>query len=228
MAYTLDLILKQDARHRIVIGLAAASAVFFSLRGHVRASIDMIVAWDTFAFFVLVLAWVVILKTPQTRLRAHAKAQDVSQLLISVFVVVAASVALFAVGFVLGTHKTGPSAGPQPHLTVYLILTLGTVIFSWMLVHTVFGLRYAHMFYGDSDDPVEARHAGGLTFPDERLPNYFDFAYYAFVIGMTCQVSDVQITSRKMRRLTLLHSVLSFGFNTVILALLINTVSSFL
>jgi uncharacterized membrane protein len=221
MAYTLDLILKQDARHRIVIGLAAASAVFFSLRGHVRASIDMIVAWDTFAFFVLVLAWVVILKTPQTRLRGHAKAQDVSQLLISVCVVVGASVALFAVGFLLGLHKTGP----QPHLTVHLMLTLGTVIFSWMLVHTVFGLRYAHVFYGDSDDPVEARHAGGLTFPDKRLPNYFDFAYYAFVIGMTCQVSDVQITSRKMRRLTLLHSVLSFGFNTVILAL---TVSSLL
>jgi uncharacterized membrane protein len=221
MAYTLDLILKQDARHRMVIGLAAASAVFFSLRGHVRAPIDMIVAWDTFAFFVLVLAWVVILKTPQTRLRGHAKAQDVSQLLISVCAVVGASVALFAVGFVPGPHKTGP----QPQLTVHLMLTLGTVIFSWMLVHTVFGLRYAHVFYGDSDDPVEARHAGGLTFPDKRLPNYFDFAYYAFVIGMTCQVSDVQITSRKMRRLTLLHSVLSFGFNTVILAL---TVSSLL
>jgi uncharacterized membrane protein len=222
MAHALDLILKQDARHRIVIGLAAASAVFFSLRGHVPVSTD------TFAFFVLVLAWVVILKTPQTRLRAHAKAQDVSQLLISVFVVVAASVALFAVGFVLGTHKTGPSAGPQPHLTVYLILTLGTVIFSWMLVHTVFGLRYAHMYYGDSDDPTLDRHAGGLEFPGQHPPNYFDFAYYAFVVGMTCQVSDVQITSRKMRRLTLLHSVLSFGFNTVILALLINTVSSLL
>jgi len=220
MAHALDLILKQDARHRIVIALVAASVVFFSLRGHGRVS-TMIASWDTFAFFFLVLAWVVILKTPQTRLRGHAKAQDVSQLLISVCVVVAASVALFAVGFLLGPHKTGP----QPHLTVHLILTLGTVIFSWMLVHTVFGLRYAHMFYGDSDDPVEARHAGGLTFPDERLPNYFDFAYYAFVIGMTCQVSDVQITSRKMRRLTLLHSVLSFGFNTVILAL---TVSSLL
>ena len=224
MAHALDLILKQDARHRIVIALVAASVVFFSLRGHVRVSTDTIATWDTFAFFVLVLAWVVILKTPQTRLRAHAKAQDVSQLLISVFVVVAASVALFAVGFLLGAKKTGP----QPDLTVHLILTLGTVIFSWMLVHTVFGLRYAHMFYGDSDDPTLARHAGGLEFPGQHPPNYFDFAYFSFVIGMTCQVSDVQITSRKMRRLTLLHSVLSFGFNTVILALLINTVSSLL
>ena len=163
-----------------------------------------------------------------SHLRAHAKAQDVSQLLISVCVVIAASVALFAVGFVLGTHKTGPRAGLQADLTVHLILTLGTVIFSWMLVHTVFGLRYAHMFYGDSDDPTLARHAGGLEFPGQHPPNYFDFAYFSFVIGMTCQVSDVQITSRKMRRLTLLHSVLSFGFNTVILALLINTVSSLL
>ncbi len=228
MAHALDMILKQDARHRIVIGLAAAAAVFFSLRGHVDFPTDTIATWDTFALFVLVLAWIVILKTPQTRLRAHAKAQDVSQLLISVCVVIAASVALFAVGFVLGTHKTGPRAGPQADLTVHLVLTLGTVIFSWMLVHTVFGLRYAHMFYGDSDDPTLARHAGGLEFPGQHPPNYFDFAYFSFVIGMTCQVSDVQITSRKMRRLTLLHSVLSFGFNTVILALLINTVSSLL
>ena len=228
MAHALDLILKQDARHRFVIALAAASAVFFSLRGHGRVS-TMIASWDTFAFFVLVLAWVVILKTPQTKLRAHAKAQDVSQLFISVCVVVAASVALFAVGFLLGSHKTGSGAGPQPHLTVHLILTLGTVIFSWMLVHTVFGLRYAHVFYGDSDDPDAEERAGGLLFPGgEQMPDYFDFAYFSFVIGMTCQVSDVQITSRGMRRLALVHSVLSFGFNTVILALLINTVSGFL
>jgi uncharacterized membrane protein len=220
MAHALDLILKQDARHRIVIALAAASAsaVFLSLRGYGRVS-TMIASWDTFAFFVLLLAWVVILKTPQTRLRAHAKAQDVSQLLISVCVVVAASVALFAVGFLLAPDKTGP----QPHLTVHLVLTLGTVIFSWMLVHTVFGLRYAHAFYGDSDEVGQDRHAGGLEFPGERMPDYFDFAYFSFVIGMTCQVSDVQITSRRMRRLALTDSVLSFGFNTVILALAVSS-----
>ncbi len=126
------------------------------------------------------------------------------------------------VGFLLGTSKSVP----QRQLTVHLVLTLGTVIVSWALVHTVFGLRYAHSFYGDSDDPKQSRHAAGLIFPGERPPDYFDFAYYAFVVGMTCQVSDVQITSRKMRRLTLMHSGLAFGFNTIILALLINTVSS--
>jgi uncharacterized membrane protein len=220
----LDLITKLDARHRIIIGLAAAAVVFLFLRGHVLVSINGIASWDTFAFFVLALAWIVIVRTPQARLRAQAKAQDISHRLISIFVVVAASVALFAVGFLVGTNK----AEPRPHLTAHVILTLGTVIFSWMLVHTVLGLHYAHIFYGDGDEPGEDRHAGGLEFPGKHPPNYFDFAYFAFVIGMTCQVSDVQITSRKLRRLTLLHSVLSFGFNTVILALLINTVSSLL
>jgi uncharacterized membrane protein len=215
-------LIKMDARHRIVVGLAAAAVTFFSLRGELRFSTNAVASWDTFAFCILVLAWPMILKTPQIDLRARAQAQDVGHLVIFVVVVIAASVALFAVGFLLGTSKSAP---PR-HLAVHLILTLGTVIFSWAIVHTVFGLRYAHLFYGDSDEPNQNRHAGGLIFPGERPPDYFDFAYYAFVVGMTCQVSDVQITSRRMRRLTLLHSVLAFGFNTIILALLINTVSS--
>jgi uncharacterized membrane protein len=92
----------------------------------------------------------------------------------------------------------------------------------------VYSLRYAHAFYGDGDDSGVQKHAGGLIFPGDRPPNYFDFAYFSFVIGMTCQVSDVQITSRHMRRITLVHSLLAFGFNTLILALLINTVSGLL
>jgi Predicted membrane protein len=92
----------------------------------------------------------------------------------------------------------------------------------------VYSLRYAHTYYGDSDQAGLQQHAGGLIFPGDRPPNYFDFAYFSFVIGMTCQVSDVQITSRRMRRITLFHSILSFGFNTLILALLINTVSGLL
>ena len=90
-----------------------------------------------------------------------------------------------------------------------------------------FGLRYAHTFYGDPDGPAgPQQHAGGLDFPGGRLPDYMDFAYFSFVIGMTFQVSDVQITSREFRKLVLLHGMLSFGFNTVILALTINTVST--
>ena len=115
----------------------------------------------------------------------------------------------------------------RTHFTLHLLLAILTVVFSWLLMHGVFGLRYAHTYYGDSDT-AEGEHAGGLDFPGERLPDYRDFAYFSYVIGMTCQVSDVTVESRKMRRLVLLHGMLSFGFNTVILALTINTVSSLL
>jgi len=138
--------------------------------------------------------------------------------------VVASCAALFAVGFLIRAHKDHPGG----HFAVHLLLTLSTVSSSWALLQTVYSLRYAHAFYGDSDDAGVQKHAGGLIFPGDRPPNYFDFAYFSFVVGMTCQVSDVQITSGRMRRITLVHSVLAFGFNTLILALLINTVSGLL
>jgi len=217
-----DLIGRQDARHRLLIALAASAALFFSLRGHIRISTGLIASWDAFAFLVVSLDWVSILTTPHREMRARAQEQDLSRLFIFLFVVVAACAALFAVGFLISTNK-GQLRG---HFTIHLLLTLLTVILSWCVMHTVFGLRYAHTFYGDSDELGVDRRAGGLSFPGERDPDYFDFAYFSFVVGMTCQVSDVQIISRRMRRLTLTHSILSFGFNTVILALLINTVSS--
>jgi uncharacterized membrane protein len=219
-----DLVCRQDPRHRFALGLAAAGAVFFASRGIVRFSSAAIASWNAFAVVILALDWLTILMTPQHKLRERAKQQDLSRFFIFLFVVVAACAALFAVGFLISVNKRQMGG----HFTVHLLLTLLTVTSSWTLVHTVFGLRYAHAFYGDSDEPGVDRHAGGLIFPGNRPPNYFDFAYFSFVVGMTCQVSDVQITSRSMRRLTLVHSLLSFGFNTIILALLINTVSGLL
>ena len=180
--------------------------------------------WNTFAAVILTLDWLTIWATPQRKIRERARQEDLSRLLIFIFVVVAACAALFAVGFLIRAHKDH-SGG---HFAVHLLLTLSTVISTWALLNTVYSLRYAHAYYGDSDEPGVHQHNGGLLFPGDRPPNYFDFAYFSFVIGMTCQVSDVQITSRRMRRITLIHSILSFGFNTLILALLINTVSGLL
>ena len=219
-----DLISRQDARHRLGLGLAAGAAVFFAVRGHLLLWSAAIAGWNAVALVILALDWVTILRTPQRKMRQLAQQQDLSRFLVFLFVVVIASAALFAVGFLVSV-KRSPA---HESFIVHLLLTLMTVVFSWTLVHTVYGLRYAHAFYGDSDEPGEHQHAGGLMFPGDRPPNYFDFAYFAFVIGMTCQVSDVQITSRRMRRIALVHSILSFGFNTMILALLINIVSGLL
>jgi uncharacterized membrane protein len=219
-----DFVCRPDARHRLVLGLVAGVVVFLISRGYLRFASAAIAGWNAFALVILTLDWLTILTTPLRKIRELAQQQDMSRFLIFLFVVVTACAALFAVGFLVSVKKSQTGA----HFVIHLLLTLSTVIFSWMLVHTVFGLRYAHAFYGDSDQPGVHQHAGGLIFPGDRPPDYFDFAYFSFVVGMTCQVSDVQITSRRMRRLTLVHSILSFGFNTFILALLINTVSGLL
>lgn len=95
-----------------------------------------------------------------------------------------------------------------------------TLFLSWLMTQTVFALRYAHEYYElVGDDGAIAR---GLEFPDEAVPDYWDFFYFSLVLGMTFQVSDVQITSRKLRRLAAAHGLLGFVFNTVILALSVN------
>ena len=219
-----DVLCRPDARQRLVLGLAAGAATFVALRGELRFASAAIAGWNAVALVILALDWVTILRTPQRKIREIAQQQDLSRFLVFSFVVIAACAALFAVGFLIKAHKSQTGG----HFAIHLLLTLCTVISSWALLNTVYSLRYAHTYYGDSDQAGLQQHAGGLIFPGDRPPNYFDFAYFSFVIGMTCQVSDVQITSRRMRRITLFHSILSFGFNTLILALLINTVSGLL
>lgn len=92
----------------------------------------------------------------------------------------------------------------------------------------MFALYYAHLYYRDDRESGTEGNVKGLDFPEEKQPDYWDFLYFSLVIGMTCQVSDVQVTSRSMRRLALMHGVLTFFFNTVILALSINIVAGLL
>lgn len=112
-------------------------------------------------------------------------------------------------------------------LTINTILSIASVACSWWLVHTIFTFRYAHLYYKSSSKiNSEDKYIEGLEFPNEKEPDYLDFVYFSFVLGMTFQVSDVQITSKRIRRLALIHGILSFAFNTVILALSINVISN--
>ena len=143
-------------------------------------------------------------------------------LVILALIIAAATVSLFALGFTLQKPPDETALAQARRLGLAGL----AVVFSWTLTHSTFALHYAHHFYGDGPRPGNADDRGGLAFPGSEPPNFFDFLYFSLVVGMTCQVSDVQVTSRPMRRLTLLHGVLAFFFNTVILALAVNLLAS--
>jgi len=148
--------------------------------------------------------------------------QPTGRKLIFLFVVVAACASLASVAYLLGMAK-----GLEGwRLASHILLALATVILSWLVLHTVFALHYAHLFYHEPQIPGSTRIARGLVFPDGEIePDYLDFAYFSFIIGMTSQVSDVQINSRKFRHWALLHGMVAFGYNTAVLALSINIIS---
>ena len=156
--------------------------------------------------------------------RARGPVQDSSRAVIYGCVVFAAVAGLFGAGLLLGSAK-GLAGGEASR---YIALAALTIVSSWLLVHTVLALHYAHVCYHIAEESREKPPNVGVVFPNEPQPDFLDFAYFSFVIGMTCQVSDVQITSRRIRRIALLHGLLSFGFNTVILVLSLNLASALL
>lgn len=212
-----------DAHHRLLIATAAAGLIAVGLAGHVSARVHIFVSWDCFSGCILALAWLRIISADPQKVRRTASLQDSSRTLIFVFVVISACASLLALGFVMGSAKELT----RGKLAEHVLLSVSTVACSWLLVHTMFALRYAHLFYSATTSSSED-YAGGLQFPEEKAPDYLDFAYFSFVVGMTCQVSDVQITSRSIRRLALAQGILSFAFNTVILALTVNIISGLL
>jgi uncharacterized membrane protein len=145
-----------------------------------------------------------------------AKREDPSTPVAELVVLLAGTAMLAAVGFAL--VKAGQTTGGEK---AYLVtIGLVSVVLSWAVVHTVFGLRYARAYYSE---PV-----GGIDFNEAEPPNYIDFAYYSFTVGMTFQVADTNITARAVRRTTLHHALLSYLFGSVLLGIVINVVATLL
>jgi uncharacterized membrane protein len=208
-----------DAHHRLLLSAGLTVAVFAALGGRVSTMAHIFVTWDFFSFCILALMWIRIIRANPQSVSQSAKLQDSSQTAIFVFVVVSACTSLLALAVLLHTAKDLSRAKLNEHI----LLSAATVICSWVLVHTVFALHYANVFY-----KACTKEGDGLLFPEEKCPDYMDFAYFSFVIGMTSQVSDVQISSRQIRRLALVHGMVSFAFNVVIVALTINIISGLL
>jgi uncharacterized membrane protein len=209
-----------DSHHRVFVSAVIAGIALGATSAGLPFAPRLAVAWTAFSGSLLVLAWCVIISGDPAAVRRSAVLQDAGRRLVFTFVLLASCGSLWIVWTLIGLSR-GQSGSVY---AFYMTLAPVSVVFSWCLVHTLFALRYAHIYYGAGQ--IHGTHHGGLEFPGDYLPDYTDFAYYSFVVGMTAQVSDVQVTSRRLRRLTLIHGVISFAFNTIILALTLNALAT--
>jgi len=216
------LIKRLDSKHRLYIALSVALLVLVLTSNYVAFPINLMITWLAYSGCTLIFTWITILYSHPLEVSKMAPMHDSSRTLVFMFVVGAAIISLLAV-IVLLQSTVGLS---KEAARLHILLSITCVVFAWFLVHTIFTLRYAHYYYSGAEaGPLQKyKLPGGLDFPGESKPDYLDFAYFSFVIGMTFQVSDVEIKSRRIRRLALLHGLISFAFNTVIVALVINVI----
>ena len=200
-------------------GIAVAVFAIVKMKG-LEILTGTMLAWDIFCLLMISVSWATFLTIPQPELCLKAQEEDESRSMS--FVLILASVCISFIGIILLMKNTDESlVAKNIHQTVSLL----GVALSWGLLHTIFTLRYAHLYYSDIETGKGTR-VGGLDFPGDDKPDYLDFAYFSFVIGMTFQVSDVEISSKLIRRVVLLHGLISFVFNTAIVALTISIISN--
>jgi len=204
---------------RIFIGALCGLASWPLLpRGTERA----VLAWDIGVMVFLALSATLFVTERLDRMAEDAEAQEEGEW--TVFWLTMAAVAFSFVAIIQAF--AGMKEMPPAARSLHVILVAVTLLVSWLMTHTAFALRYAHEYY--EIDSAGVGIVGGLEFPGERQPDYLDFLYFSMVLGMTFQVSDVQITARKFRRLAVAHGLLSFLYNTIILALTVNLAAGLL
>ena len=206
---------------RLLLG-AVLGGVVTAMPWPVGLPFRSLMGWCAGVGLYLLLAWWLCLRFDADNTRQRAQAQDEPTGVLLLLMLLATLASLGAISAMV-LQADGQSGLER---ALRLLVGMAALAFSWLFIHTVFAFRYAHRYY---EEEQNAEPDGpGLVFPGQRDPAYFDFLYHAMVIGMTFQVSDVQVTSREMRLLTLVHSVLAFAFNMLVVALSINVISGLL
>ncbi|AWL92428.1 DUF1345 domain-containing protein [Bradyrhizobium ottawaense] len=201
------------ARPRTFIALAAGVLVCLLLPGSHRLVTRLLFGWDALIAVYLVLVYAMMLCNDHQHIRRAAAMQDDGRFVILLVTAIGAFASIAAIVSELGTPHRG---------VLELTIAISTIALSWAAVHTTFALHYAHDYYRNAKP-------GGLQFPSgdkEDHADYWDFVYFSFVIGMTAQVSDVGITDKTIRRTATAHGIVSFIYNTALLALTVNIAAS--
>jgi uncharacterized membrane protein len=203
----------------VAISCAVALGVALLLARFAPWRLAMFAGWNAGALALLTLAWLTtIAGCTAASTKGRAAGDDPGRTFVYVLVLLTCGTSLIATAALVRRAKA--VAGAEGDALV--ALCLANVAICWALTHTAFALRYAHLYYRE-----DAEGVGGVDFPGQGAPTYFDFAYLAFTIGMCFQVSDSAVTSPQIRRAVLLHALLSFVYNTAILAFVLNLVFGF-
>jgi uncharacterized membrane protein len=195
----------------LVISVLAFGGLTAAGVGHVATRV--LIGWDIGIALYLAITFISIAEFDLKRVRKVAAAQDEGAIIILAIVAAAGFASLGAIVALLGGAKEGDAMQGWNST-----LAIATILLSWFMIQTVFALHYAHEFYGHGRD----KKRGGLKFPGDPQPDYWDFMYFSYVLGTTFQVSDVDIESKALRHIALLHGVVAFLFNVAILALAVN------
>jgi len=207
-----------SAARRLLYGVMVVLVVG-ALPVPLAAMSHALLAWSVGSLSYLCLSWWLAASCDAQRTRARAQSQDPPGAVLLILLLLSVLSSMVAIMLMLQYVKDWSPAERLAHLA----LSMCALASSWLLMQTTFAFRYAHVYYRDHG--ISAGKGSGLNFPGSAAPDYLDFLYYAFVVGMTSQVSDVVVTSKVMRHWTLLHSVIAFAFNMLVLALSINVMA---
>ncbi len=202
------------ARTAVALAVGAAAGLALSLRYSIAVAV--LGGWNAAGLTLLALAWLIIGTCDASATGERAAREDPGRTAVTGLVILASLAGVLAVTILV---RKPEAIAPTQQLEL-VALSLLTVMVSWTLTHTAFTLRYAHLYYREDDEGV-----GGAVFPGDEKPNYLDFAYLAFTVGMTFQVSDTAVSSKRIRHTVLVHAVLSFLYSTAILAFVLNLVA---
>ncbi|MDB5820720.1 MAG: hypothetical protein JWQ11_4360 [Rhizobacter sp.] len=212
------------ARPLLYVALAVGAIAGFATPDRLHGTTRALIGWDVGVWLYLLTVWYTMADADHLRLRKIAAAHSESAMAVTFAVVLATAASVAAIVLELAGAKEGAR-----HATTQIVFTLFTVSTSWLLMPTLFAMTYSTLYYGGGK-----AKGGGLKFPedDEDLdnstpgkllaPQYSDFMYFSFTLAVAFQTSDVTVTTSALRRLVLIHSVLSFVFNTAIVALMVN------
>ncbi|HYJ64252.1 MAG TPA: DUF1345 domain-containing protein [Parafilimonas sp.] len=216
-----NIFLRMHSLQRVIISIVLAVITFFIALKTESKLIEIVSLWSVFALTYLIMSWIVLFTKPIEEIKKTAAKDDGSAPYVFIMILLSSCGSMFMVLLLLISNDVHTSKSG------FLVpITVAGMLLSWVMVHTLFAFHYAHDYYGP-DINNKTKHVGGLDFPgNDDKPDYIDFVYFSFVIGCTFQVSDIEITSRKIRRLVLVHQLIAFGLNTFVLALSINLVAS--